>query len=172
MMMIYASEIMDGIHQIQNMYASMSRDSTWHTFMRQMMLNTILTTLNFEYMFLKNVSFSHSRKKIIFITDNFLAHYEFLTLILMTLVLLASILAIELFLSYLQNQDLPFGASFKEIEKIQLVSICKDSDLSREECSVCLSSYKDGECARTLACGHNFHKNCIDTWLMINNSCP
>jgi hypothetical protein len=90
----------------------------------------------------------------------------------MTLVLLASILMIKLFPSYQQNQDLHFGASFKEIEKIPLVSICKDSDLSREECSVCLSSYKDGECARALACGHNFHKNCIDTWLMINNSCP
>ncbi len=88
------------------------------------------------------------------------------------LILLASILLIKLFPSYQQNQSLRFGASTEEIEKIPLVNICKNSDLSREECSVCLSSYEDGECARALACGHHFHKTCIDTWLLINNSCP
>ncbi|KAK7268558.1 hypothetical protein RIF29_21259 [Crotalaria pallida] len=40
-------------------------------------------------------------------------------------------------------------------------------------CSICLADYKDSEWLRLLPdCGHFFHKECVDTWLRLNMSCP
>lgn len=34
------------------------------------------------------------------------------------------------------------------------------------ECSVCLSEYVEGEeCCRLAACGHEFHRRCVERWL-------
>ncbi|KAH6827877.1 hypothetical protein C2S53_015799 [Perilla frutescens var. hirtella] len=34
------------------------------------------------------------------------------------------------------------------------------------ECSVCLSDYAEGEeCCRVVACGHAFHRRCLERWL-------
>ena len=37
------------------------------------------------------------------------------------------------------------------------------------QCSICLEELVDK--VRVLACDHIFHKNCIEKWLIINNSC-
>ena len=37
---------------------------------------------------------------------------------------------------------------------------------SGEECVVCLSSFTQGDELRELACGHVFHRDCIDQWLL------
>ncbi|CAG8761568.1 2657_t:CDS:1, partial [Acaulospora colombiana] len=39
-------------------------------------------------------------------------------------------------------------------------------------CSICLSSYEDGEELRNLWCSHHFHKTCVDEWLILNRRCP
>ncbi|CAG8625198.1 1042_t:CDS:2, partial [Acaulospora morrowiae] len=39
-------------------------------------------------------------------------------------------------------------------------------------CSICLSSYEDGEELRHLWCSHHFHKDCVDEWLSLNRRCP
>ncbi|EEA06834.1 zinc finger, C3HC4 type domain-containing protein [Cryptosporidium muris RN66] len=40
-------------------------------------------------------------------------------------------------------------------------------------CSICIEDFKAGDAIRTLpACGHSFHKSCIDTWLLRNAICP
>ncbi|KAH7282285.1 hypothetical protein KP509_35G023500 [Ceratopteris richardii] len=41
------------------------------------------------------------------------------------------------------------------------------------DCSVCLSEFKEGEVLRLMpSCGHLFHKDCIDLWLLSNLTCP
>ncbi|XP_016464773.1 E3 ubiquitin-protein ligase At1g12760 isoform X1 [Nicotiana tabacum] len=39
-------------------------------------------------------------------------------------------------------------------------------------CSICLSTYDDGEELRELPCGHHFHCACIDKWLYMSATCP
>ncbi|XP_074314877.1 RING-H2 finger protein ATL16-like [Silene latifolia] len=40
-------------------------------------------------------------------------------------------------------------------------------------CAVCLNGFKEQEILRNLPkCGHNFHLDCIDVWLLKNASCP
>ena len=42
-----------------------------------------------------------------------------------------------------------------------------------EDCSVCLCEINYNEIdIIELDCGHNYHKECIDTWLKERNTCP
>lgn len=41
------------------------------------------------------------------------------------------------------------------------------------ECTVCLSTFEEGELIRKLKCKHVFHKDCLDTWLQqCSATCP
>jgi hypothetical protein len=41
------------------------------------------------------------------------------------------------------------------------------------ECAICLAPMEAGECVRKLeACGHVFHRACIDLWLFRSDACP
>lgn len=41
------------------------------------------------------------------------------------------------------------------------------------ECVVCLCKYEEGEEMRELYCKHEFHKDCLDRWLVQGRgSCP
>lgn len=41
------------------------------------------------------------------------------------------------------------------------------------ECSICLNGVESGESVRHLpACGHTFHRSCIDLWLLRRADCP
>ncbi|XP_012567890.1 RING-H2 finger protein ATL5-like [Cicer arietinum] len=41
------------------------------------------------------------------------------------------------------------------------------------DCAVCLSEFIDGDECRTLPnCNHDFHSDCIDTWLASHSNCP
>ena len=41
------------------------------------------------------------------------------------------------------------------------------------ECCVCLSKFEAGDTVRALPCKHEFHKDCIDKWLLeVNRTCP
>lgn len=49
----------------------------------------------------------------------------------------------------------------------------KNSNLLKESCSICLDNFSVGEGYRTLICGHDFHKKCIDRWLLKGSQeCP
>ncbi len=39
-------------------------------------------------------------------------------------------------------------------------------------CAICLGEYEAGESLRRPNCGHSFHKDCLDTWLLSKNTCP
>ena len=44
---------------------------------------------------------------------------------------------------------------------------------SEKDCCICQSSFDAGDVVRTLPCGHEFHKCCVDKWLVdVNRTCP
>jgi hypothetical protein len=51
--------------------------------------------------------------------------------------------------------------------------VTPSSEFNGNACCICIETYNVNECVRKLKCGHNFHKKCIDNWL-INGSktCP
>lgn len=49
----------------------------------------------------------------------------------------------------------------------------KNQQAIGDECSICLNAFKPGDPVRKLpVCGHNFHRCCIDLWLLRSSSCP
>lgn len=43
--------------------------------------------------------------------------------------------------------------------------------MESHECTVCLSDFKPKQHIRKLDCEHEFHKRCIDKWLLKGNAC-
>lgn len=46
------------------------------------------------------------------------------------------------------------------------------SNTSNEQCAICVSEYQSDEIITTLPCNHEFHKNCVDPWLLEKGLCP
>uniref|UniRef100_A0A034VCM9 Protein goliath n=1 Tax=Bactrocera dorsalis TaxID=27457 RepID=A0A034VCM9_BACDO len=47
-----------------------------------------------------------------------------------------------------------------------------DKDMDSDCCAICIEAYKPSDCIRVLPCKHEFHKNCIDPWLIEHRTCP
>ncbi|XP_075165331.1 ring finger protein goliath isoform X2 [Haematobia irritans] len=47
-----------------------------------------------------------------------------------------------------------------------------DKDADSDCCAICIESYKASDLIRVLPCKHEFHKNCIDPWLIEHRTCP
>lgn len=47
-----------------------------------------------------------------------------------------------------------------------------DKDGDCDCCAICIEAYKSSDCIRVLPCKHEFHKNCIDPWLIEHRTCP
>ncbi|GJX05843.1 zinc finger, RING/FYVE/PHD-type containing protein, partial [Tanacetum coccineum] len=46
-------------------------------------------------------------------------------------------------------------------------------DMRRVECAVCLEGFRGGDkCILLPNCRHNFHANCIESWLIRSAACP
>jgi len=76
---------------------------------------------------------------------------------------------------YLVNSDIPRGIHPSVIEKESRVVIYADAShsLSEPECSICFAEYEKGDEIRILKCKHEYHKSCVDQWLMRHrNRCP
>lgn len=76
------------------------------------------------------------------------------------------------------NKDVTIGLPISIINSYDTFSFTKnnfdtvnnDYDTS---CSICISDYKESEILRMMPhCRHYFHRNCVDTWLKVNGSCP
>ncbi|KAI0489312.1 hypothetical protein KFK09_029154 [Dendrobium nobile] len=64
------------------------------------------------------------------------------------------------------------AADLKEVLSIIPV-IYHSNNEGFSDCSVCLSSFEEGEKVRFLPdCGHGYHAVCIDKWLCTQLSCP
>lgn len=66
------------------------------------------------------------------------------------------------------------GLTVEQIQKLPAATpYKKDSQEEEVECSICLNLMQSGDEARELsACGHCFHRSCIDLWLLRSTHCP
>lgn len=67
----------------------------------------------------------------------------------------------------------------QKIENIPIVQFdpekvhnTKDTNDCDTKCLVCQEEYCKGEDLRKLPCGHCFHKECVDQWLLSKDFCP
>ncbi|CAH2087899.1 unnamed protein product [Euphydryas editha] len=66
-------------------------------------------------------------------------------------------------------------AAKKALSKIPVKSLKIDDREVQgdgECCAICIEPYKVSETLRSLPCRHDFHKNCIDPWLLEHRTCP
>ncbi|CAK1542568.1 unnamed protein product [Leptosia nina] len=66
-------------------------------------------------------------------------------------------------------------AAKKALSKIPVKSLkTEDREVQGdgECCAICIEPYKVSEMIRSLPCRHDFHKNCIDPWLLEHRTCP
>uniref|UniRef100_A0A3P9HEG3 RING-type domain-containing protein n=1 Tax=Oryzias latipes TaxID=8090 RepID=A0A3P9HEG3_ORYLA len=39
-------------------------------------------------------------------------------------------------------------------------------------CAVCLEAFRNNQCLRVLPCLHEYHRDCVDPWLLLQHTCP
>jgi hypothetical protein len=68
-----------------------------------------------------------------------------------------------------------------EISKLPKLEFCLKMTEGRDEmdendscfkCLICQFEYQEKETVRTLPCGHYFHQECVDQWLLVKDFCP
>lgn len=81
----------------------------------------------------------------------------------------------EVQLRSLDRKSAPFGISHsKSLPKGgKEAHECRGLSSESKECSICAESYVDGATLRRLPCGHEFHRACVDPWLLKRSgTCP
>lgn len=69
-------------------------------------------------------------------------------------------------------QMLNHGVSMEKSELVAAVVKARGGD-SGTSCTVCLANYENGDTLRVLPCGHRFHSDCVDRWLVQQSrTCP
>ncbi|XP_062890640.1 RING finger protein 215 [Mobula hypostoma] len=48
----------------------------------------------------------------------------------------------------------------------------KTQSQEHENCAVCLEEFHKNQCLRVLPCLHEFHRDCVDPWLLLQQTCP
>ncbi|XP_069379355.1 RING finger protein 215 isoform X2 [Paralichthys olivaceus] len=41
-----------------------------------------------------------------------------------------------------------------------------------DNCAVCLEPFNNNQCLRVLPCSHEYHRECVDPWLLLQHTCP
>ncbi|KAM6945235.1 RING finger protein 215 isoform 2-T3 [Lycodopsis pacificus] len=41
-----------------------------------------------------------------------------------------------------------------------------------DNCAVCLEPFNNNQCLRVLPCRHEYHRDCVDPWLLLHHTCP
>ncbi|XP_014025968.1 RING finger protein 215 isoform X3 [Salmo salar] len=49
---------------------------------------------------------------------------------------------------------------------------CDPAQLETDNCAVCLEQFNNNQCLRVLPCLHEFHRDCVDPWLLLQHTCP
>uniref|UniRef100_A0AAY4CRA4 RING-type domain-containing protein n=1 Tax=Denticeps clupeoides TaxID=299321 RepID=A0AAY4CRA4_9TELE len=81
-----------------------------------------------------------------------------------------------------QHQDNQFGDDLElhpKQDTLKRLSALKTrlwSDAAQaaelDGCAVCLEQFHDNQCLRVLPCLHEFHRDCVDPWLLLQQTCP
>ena len=64
------------------------------------------------------------------------------------------------------------GGDLEGVESGESKTACGDEARDVPTCVICLDDFETGQSIRRLPCGHNFHSECVDTWLRKNATCP
>lgn len=67
------------------------------------------------------------------------------------------------------------NAAKKALSKIPLKNLKSgDNEVTADSecCAICIEPYQISETVRTLPCKHQFHKCCVDPWLLEHRTCP
>jgi len=54
------------------------------------------------------------------------------------------------------------NVKFKELEELEEYIMC----------SICLEYIRDKRSCRETKCGHQYHRQCLNKWLRVGNTCP
>lgn len=66
--------------------------------------------------------------------------------------------------------DSSFGLSSRDLKSLPSFHW---TAAAAADCAVCLEGFRVGDRCRDLpACGHSFHRDCVDRWLMRSPACP
>ncbi|KAL1920287.1 uncharacterized protein VTP21DRAFT_1433 [Calcarisporiella thermophila] len=76
-----------------------------------------------------------------------------------------------LYLHIFSSSPNPTRAANKEMLN-RLDECVYTKSIETEACAICLGEYGLGEVMRLLPCRHYFHKECVDSWLLRDKSCP
>ncbi|XP_072243418.1 RING finger protein 215 [Leuresthes tenuis] len=44
--------------------------------------------------------------------------------------------------------------------------------IETDNCAVCLEPFNNNQCLRVLPCLHEYHRDCVDPWLLLHHTCP
>jgi len=67
----------------------------------------------------------------------------------------------------------PKGLAREQIEKLRMHDFGDPTaPPTRPQCTICLGDFDPGDKVRYLPCGHHYHAQCVDAWLVQKAECP
>ena len=64
------------------------------------------------------------------------------------------------------------GLSAEELQRLSVRSLERQPSAEHPRCCICCCDYVEGDRVMKLACGHEYHLECISTWLRAKKICP
>ncbi|XP_060072679.1 E3 ubiquitin-protein ligase ZNRF3-like [Ylistrum balloti] len=75
-------------------------------------------------------------------------------------------------ISKLETRKFKGSSSGKSLRVQTPVSDIYSNSSGCEGCAICLDEYTEGQILRVLPCSHEFHRLCVDPWLVTHRTCP
>ncbi|XP_033748577.1 LOW QUALITY PROTEIN: E3 ubiquitin-protein ligase ZNRF3-like [Pecten maximus] len=75
-------------------------------------------------------------------------------------------------ISKLETRKFKGPSSGKSLRVQTPVSDIYSNSSGCEGCAICLDEYTEGQILRVLPCSHEFHRQCVDPWLVTHRTCP
>ncbi|CAG07786.1 unnamed protein product [Tetraodon nigroviridis] len=80
----------------------------------------------------------------------------------------------DLELQLLPKQDILKRLSSLKTKRYRQPKLWRDSSqpIEADNCAVCLEPFHNNQCLRVLPCLHEYHRECVDPWLLLQHTCP